>query len=82
MTSMHTTLAPPLGRAWWTVALLSILYVVSYVDRLVLGLLVEPIKADLAISDTQMALLIGTSFALAYSVLRWAASPTGRTASG
>lgn len=57
------------AAAWPTVALLSALYVFSYVDRQVLALLVEPVKADLGIGDTQIALLIGTSFAIAYSIL-------------
>lgn len=55
--------------AWPTVILLSALYVFSYVDRQVLALLIEPVKSDLGIGDTQIALLIGTSFAIAYAVL-------------
>lgn len=55
-------------RAWATVAILSALYVVSFVDRLVLALLVEPIKAELGVSDVQIGLLIGTSFAIFYSL--------------
>lgn len=55
-------------RAWGTVAILSLLYVISFVDRLVLALLVEPIKAELGVSDLQIGLLIGTSFAVFYSL--------------
>ncbi len=55
-------------RAWWTVVLLGLLFIVSYVDRLALSLLVEPIKADLGVSDTQMGLLLGASFAVFYAV--------------
>jgi MFS family permease len=56
------------GRAWAALALLSLLYITSFVERLVLALLVEPIKADLGVSDVQIGLLIGTSFAIVYAV--------------
>lgn len=44
-------------------------YVVSFVDRLILGLLIQPIKQDLQVSDTEMGLLAGIGFALFYSVM-------------
>jgi MFS family permease len=56
------------GR-WYAVALLASLYIFSYADRLILALLVEPLKADFKLSDTQVALLIGPAFALLYAVL-------------
>ena len=40
--------------------------VVSFIDRQVITLLVQPIRADLAISDTQMSLLMGLAFAIFY----------------
>jgi predicted MFS family arabinose efflux permease len=55
-------------RAWGALALLSLLYITSFVDRLVLALLIEPIRADLGISDVQIGLLIGTSFAIVYAL--------------
>ena len=63
---------PPYPRpayAWYVVAVLFIAYVFSFIDRQILSLLVEPIKADLGISDTRMSLLLGLSFALFYTVL-------------
>lgn len=56
-------------RAWWTVAILSLLYIVSFVDRFILGLLVAPLKADLGITDVQFGLLFGSAFAIFYGVL-------------
>lgn len=50
-------------------------YIVSFVDRMILGLLVEGIKADLKISDTEVSLLQGAAFALFFTV---AAIPLGR----
>src|SRR5688500_14082055 len=60
--------------------LLAVLLVVlasNYVDRLALGLLLQDIKVDLSLSDTQLGLLSGIAFALFYSVMgipiaRWA----------
>lgn len=58
-------------------ALLTLAYVLSYVDRTILTLLVGPIRADLGISDTQFSLLHGLAFALFYTVL---GVPIGRLA--
>lgn len=50
-------------------ALLTAAYVLSYVDRTILSLMVGPIRADLALSDTEFSLLGGLAFALFYSLL-------------
>lgn len=63
--------------AWTTVVILMIAYVLSFIDRQILNLLVEPIRRDLVISDTQMSLLMGLSFALFYTVC---GIPLGRLA--
>lgn len=55
--------------AWWTVGVLFAAYLVSFVDRVMIGLLVEPIRADLHLTDTQFALLQGMAFALLYTML-------------
>ncbi len=55
--------------AWYAVAILTLANVSSFVDRQILTLLVDPIRRDLAISDTEMSLLLGLSFALFYTVL-------------
>jgi hypothetical protein len=39
-------------------------YASSYIDRQILSLMVDPIKADLNISDSQFSLLHGLSFAM------------------
>src|SRR5690349_8810544 len=54
---------------WYVVALFAILYVISFVDRLIVALLIGPLTADLGITDTQAGLLIGTAFALLYAFL-------------
>lgn len=63
--------------AWTTVVILMVAYVLSFIDRQILNLLVEPIRRDLVISDTQMSLLMGLSFALFYTVC---GIPLGRLA--
>jgi MFS family permease len=55
--------------AWYVVGIMMFAYVVSFVDRLILGLLVQPIKAGLGVSDTQIGLLAGVGFALFYTVM-------------
>lgn len=61
--------APSARQTWFVVIALSIAGIVSYIDRQVLNLLVEPIKADLGLSDIQISLLQGFSFALLYAVM-------------
>ncbi len=50
------------------VAILIATAVLSYTDRQVLSLLVDPIRGDLGISDTQISLLLGTAFAVVYGI--------------
>jgi len=68
---------PSAGWAWYTVAILLCAYIFSFIDRQILNLLVAPVRRDLGISDTEMSLLIGFSFAIFYSVL---GLPFGRLA--
>jgi MFS family permease len=66
-----------LAYAWYVVAVLMVAYVFSFIDRQILNLLVGPIRSDLGISDTQMSLLMGFSFALFYTIC---GIPLGRLA--
>ena len=52
---------------WYIVSLCMVAYIFSFVDRQVITLLIEPIKADLGISDTQFSLLHGLAFAILYA---------------
>ncbi len=61
----------------YLVAVLSAAYLLAIVDRMALSLLVEPIKADLALTDTQIGLLTGLAFGLFYTLL---GIPLGRLA--
>ena len=59
---------PKRSYAWTVVAILIATAILSYTDRQVLSLLVDPVRADLHISDTQVSLLLGTAFAVVYGI--------------
>ncbi len=59
---------PSRPYAWTVVAILIATAVLSYTDRQVLSLLVDPIRGELGISDTQVSLLLGTAFAVVYGI--------------
>lgn len=57
--------------------MLMIVYAFNFIDRQILTILQEPIKAELGLSDTQLGLMTGLAFALFYVVMglpiaRWA----------
>lgn len=54
---------------WYVVGLCMVAYIFSFVDRQILALMIEPIKADLQISDTQFSLLHGLAFSLFYAFM-------------
>ena len=68
---------PPEGYAWYVVGVLTFVYIFSFIDRQILNLLVRPIRRDLGITDFQMSLLMGFSFALFYTFF---GIPLGRLA--
>ena len=58
---------PNLCYAWFVVIVLMALYIFSFVDRMIIALLVAPIKAELNLSDTHIGLLQGLAFAVFYT---------------
>ncbi len=66
---------PDLAYAWYTVSVLTICYTLAFIDRQILGLMIGPIKAEFAITDTQVGLLGGLAFSLFYSIV---SLPIGR----
>ena len=63
--------------AWYVVIVLFLAYVVSFLDRQILSLLIEPIKEDLQLTDTMISLLQGFAFAIFYTIV---GIPIGRLA--
>ena len=64
-------------RRHYTLFVLFLISAVSLIDRQVMGVVIEPIKAEFHVSDTQIGLLTGLAFALVYCVF---AIPLGRYA--
>lgn len=54
--------------ARYVLGLLFAVYVMNFVDRQILAILLDPIKQDLGVSDTAMGLLTGFAFAALYTV--------------
>ena len=60
---------PSSFAAWYSVAVLMLIYIFSFIDRSTISLIVDPMKRDLQISDTQIGILQGSAFALLYIFL-------------
>ena len=54
------------NNKWFVLAILTVVYAFNFIDRQILVILQEPIKAELGLSDTQLGLLTGFSFAVVY----------------
>jgi MFS family permease len=68
-TTQRRTLAhPPAAQAWYVVGLLTFAYVISFIDRQIVALLIRPIRADLGLTDFQMSWILGPAFALCFSL--------------
>ena len=59
----------PKGYRLYVMVVLIALYTSNFIDRTILGTLGQPIKEDLKLTDGQLGLLGGLSFALLYSTL-------------
>ncbi len=75
---------PPLARPHARLALVMLLlvYTFNFIDRIMLGILVPPIKLTMHLTDSELGLLGGTAFALFYTALGipvgWLADRTHR----
>jgi predicted MFS family arabinose efflux permease len=73
---------PDVGRRRYVLTLLMIAYTLSFLDRQVLSILVEPIKNDVHVGDALMGLLTGPVFVIFYTFLgipiAWLADRTSR----
>ena len=70
------------GYAFYVLAILLLVSTLNFIDRIVIGVLAGPIKADLGLSDTQLGLLGGTAFGLFYAAfgipIGWLADRSNR----
>ena len=58
-----------LGYSYYVVVALMCAYTLSFMDRVLISLLVEPIRAEFSLTDTEIGMLIGFGFVLFYSVM-------------
>lgn len=58
---------PPTAYQWWVVTVLMLAMLVSFVDRQIIALVIEPMKRDLGVTDAQAGWLY-SGFALFYAV--------------
>jgi MFS family permease len=62
---------------WYVLCVLTVVYTLNYIDQGLMGLLLQPIKEDLHLTDSELGFLTGIAFALFYATLglpiaRWA----------
>jgi MFS family permease len=57
---------PSAASAWWMIAVFSFTALISYSDRLILSVLVDPIRAELGLSDSTVGFLQGAAFTVVY----------------
>jgi MFS family permease len=78
--------APPVGRdryasgptyRRYVLFVLVLVYILNFLDRQIITILAEDIKADLGMSDSQIGFLYGTAFAVFYAIF---GIPLGRLA--
>ncbi|MBS1239414.1 MAG: yjjL 4, partial [Proteobacteria bacterium] len=70
---------PASGYAWYALGVLVLVYMLNFIDRQILSILANDIKADLKLSDADLGFLYGTAFAIFYALF---GVPLGRLADG
>ncbi len=78
--AVTTPAAEPWPRpaiAWYAVVILVVAFILSFIDRIIIAMLVDPLKQDLGLSDTQLGWLQGLAFAVFYAAV---GLPIGRMA--
>jgi MFS family permease len=69
---------PRIGAyAWYALFVLVLVYVINFIDRQIISILVGDIKRDLSVTDAQIGFLYGTAFAVFYALF---GIPLGRLA--
>ncbi|MBT2135123.1 MFS transporter [Croceibacterium sp. LX-88] len=70
---------PVPAYSWYALGVLFVVYMVNFIDRQILSILANDIKADLHLTDAQLGFLYGTAFAIFYALF---GIPLGRLADG
>lgn len=66
MNAASSAVDPGVARRWYVLVVLTLVYALSIADRFVMSTLIEPIKADLGLSDSAIGFLTGSSLAFFY----------------
>jgi len=77
MTEASESRATP--YAWYALGVLVLVYMLNFIDRQILSILANDIKADLRMTDADLGFLYGTAFAIFYALF---GIPLGRLADG
>lgn len=59
---------PVTARAWYALAVLTLIYTLHAVDRSVMSVVIEPIKEEFGLADSQLGILTGLAFGLTYAI--------------
>lgn len=80
--SVDAASRPDEKTARYSLFVITVVVMFTVLDRQVLALMIEPVKADFGISDTQAALLLGAAFSLTYGIaglpIAWLADRSSR----
>ena len=68
-TAENESTYPRPAYAWYVVVLMMCFYVLSFMDRQIIAVMLDPIKDDLALTDFQIAMVHGWGFGLFYAVV-------------
>jgi len=74
---MNTAICPAPTRPAYTLAILTLLSALAFMDRQILAVLIQPVKLEFGLSDLQIGLVTGVGFALTFGLL---GVPLGRLA--
>src|SRR3954468_163253 len=80
MAEQSSSEAPPVRASrygWYALLVLVLVYAVNFIDRQIISILAQDIKADLHVGDDQIGFLYGTAFAVFYALF---GIPLGRLA--
>lgn len=70
---------PVAAYSWYALGVLLLVYMLNFIDRQILSILANDIKADLGLTDADLGFLYGTAFAIFYALF---GIPLGRLADG
>jgi predicted MFS family arabinose efflux permease len=60
---------PVAKGGWYTLTILTLVYVSNSIDRTAMSILIEPVKHEFQLSDGQMGVLTGLAFGLTYALV-------------